>query len=156
MKSKNTIALIGLAGVLLFSGLAYSEPGTESDPLISLSYLEEKLDEIKDYIDTKLKAAGTAPEPGSTAEGSLVVVELFNGQFLIGEAGSEIILRSGSATAITSPSGGLSDVTAGTNIAEGKPIPENHLLIIPRSDGRGIFVTKNSTFIMVRGAYTIR
>ena len=75
---------------------------------------------------------------------------------LIGDAGSEIILRSGSATAITSPSGGLSDVTAGTDITEGKPIPANHLLIIPRSDGRGIFVTKNSTFVMVRGGYTIR
>ena len=155
MKFKKTTAALGIALALAATGMAYSEPGTESDPLISLSYLEEKLDELKDYIDTKVGNSGTQT-PSIPSGNSLVVVELFNGQMLIGDAGSEIILRSGSATAITSALGGLSDVTAGTDIAEGKPIPANHLLIIPRSDGRGIFVTKNSTFVMVRGGYTIR
>lgn len=155
MKFKKTTAALGIALALAATGMAYSEPGTESDPLISLSYLEEKLDELKDYIDTKVGSSGTQT-PSIPSGNSLVVVELFNGQMLIGDAGSEIILRSGSATAITSALGGLSDVTSGTDIAEGKPIPANHLLIIPRSDGRGIFVTKNSTFVMVRGGYTIR
>ncbi|MDX9917425.1 MAG: hypothetical protein RBT15_05340 [Gudongella sp.] len=155
MKLKRTIAVIGIAGILLTSGLVYSEPGNESDPVVALSYLEEKLDEIKDYIDRKIKDNTAAPEQ-VTQSSSLVVVELWNGQMLIGEAGSEIILRSGSATAITSAMGGLSDVTAGVDIAEGQQIPENHLLIIPRSDDRGIFVTKDSTFVMVRGEYTIR
>ncbi len=155
MKFKRTTAALGIALALAATGMAYSEPGTESDPLISLSYLEEKLDELKDYIDSKVANNGEQI-PSNPSDNSLVVVELFNGQMLIGDAGSEIILRSGSATAITSPSGGLSDVTAGTDITEGKPIPANHLLIIPRSDGRGIFVTKNSTFVMVRGGYTIR
>lgn len=155
MKFKKTTAALGVALALAATGMAYSEPGTESDPLISLSYLEERLDELKDYVDSKTGSSGTQ-SPSSPLDNSLVVVELFNGQMLIGDAGSEIILRSGSATAITSASGGLSDVTAGTDIAEGKPIPANHLLIIPRSDGRGIFVTKNSTFVMVRGGYTIR
>ncbi len=155
MKFKRTTAALGIALALAATGMAYSEPGTESDPLISLSYLEEKLDELKDYIDSKVASNGEQI-PANPSDNSLVVVELFNGQMLIGDAGSEIILRSGSATAITSPSGGLSDVTAGTDITEGKPIPANHLLIIPRSDGRGIFVTKNSTFVMVRGGYTIR
>ena len=155
MKFKRTTAALGIALALAATGMAYSEPGTESDPLISLSYLEEKLDELKDYIDSKVASNGEQI-PSNPSDNSLVVVELFNGQMLIGDAGSEFILRSGSATAITSPSGGLSDVTAGTDITEGKPIPANHLLIIPRSDGRGIFVTKNSTFVMVRGGYTIR
>lgn len=155
MKFKRTTAALGIALALAATGMAYSEPGTESDPLISLSYLEERLDELKDYIDSKVASTGEQI-PSNPSDNSLVVVELFNGQMLIGDAGSEIILRSGSATAITSPSGGLSDVTAGTDITEGKPIPANHLLIIPRSDGRGIFVTKNSTFVMVRGGYTIR
>jgi hypothetical protein len=155
MKFKRTTAALGIALALAATGMAYSEPGTESDPLISLSYLEERLDELKDYIDSKVASNGEQI-PSNPSDNSLVVVELFNGQMLIGDAGSEIILRSGSATAITSPSGGLSDVTAGTDITEGKPIPANHLLIIPRSDGRGIFVTKNSTFVMVRGGYTIR
>ncbi|HMM69318.1 hypothetical protein [Gudongella oleilytica] len=155
MKFKRTTAALGIVLALAATGMAYSEPGTESDPLISLSYLEERLDELKDYIDSKVGSTGEQV-PSIPSDNSLAVVELFNGQMLIGDAGSEIILRSGSATAITSPSGGLSDVTAGTDIAEGKPIPANHLLIIPRSDGRGIFVTKNSTFVMVRGGYTIR
>ncbi|MDY0236059.1 MAG: hypothetical protein RBR71_08525 [Gudongella sp.] len=154
MKLKKTIVALGLAGVLLTSGIVFSEPGSESDPVISLSYLNIKIDELKSYIDEKIK--NISFQTPSSSGNDLVVVELQNGQSIIGKSGTEFIKRSGNALAITSPSGGLSDVTSGVDIGDGKSVPDNHLLIIPRDDGRGMFITKDKTFIMVRGDYNIQ
>lgn len=152
MKFKKTIVTLGVAGLILGSTVAFSEPGSESDPIVSLSYLNIKLDEIRDYIDEKEEET---PEENQDGD-NLVVVELQNGQILEGSAGTEIIKRSGKAIAIATELGGLSDVTSGVDIVDGGVVPDNHLLIIPRSDGRGIFVTKDKTFVMVRGAYNIK
>ncbi|MGM0396667.1 MAG: hypothetical protein ACQEP4_06390 [Bacillota bacterium] len=152
MKFKKTMVTLGVAGLLLGSTVVFSEPGSESDPIVSLSYLNIKLEEIKDYIDEKISDRPEESQPGD----SLVVVELQSGQILHGEAGTEIIKRSGEAVAIASSLGGLSDVTSGADIADGGKVPDNHLLIVPRSDGRGIFVTKDKTFVMVRGEYNIK
>jgi hypothetical protein len=152
MKFKKTIVTLGVAGLLLVSTAVFSEPGSESDPIVSLSYLNIKLEEIRDYIDEKLDERTEAPSSGD----ALVVVELQSGQVLEGGAGTEIIKRSGEAVAIASSLGGLSDVTAGADIADGGNVPTNHMLIVPRGDGRGIFVTKDKTFVMVRGEYNIR
>lgn len=152
MKFKKTIVTLGIAGLLLGSTVVFSEPGSESDPVVSLSYLNNKLNEIRDYIDEKVRERPKENQDGD----SLQVVELQNGQILEGEAGTEIIKRSGKAIVIATELGGLSDVTSGVDIADGGVVPDNHLLIVPRSDGRGIFVTKDKTFIMVRGAYNIK
>ncbi len=123
-------ALLFLAGLLIGSGGQAADvlPGSPGDPLIARSYLEQ-------YVN-------------------LNVLELEPGQRLVADAGTEIVLRSGSATAIDGPGGGLADVTAGRDIRMGQPIPRNHLLIVPRSDGRGLLAT-TSVFVMVRGIYSI-
>lgn len=154
MKFKKNIIALSLAGVLLTSAMVFSEPGSEQDPIISLSYLNIKIDELKGYIDEKTKSI-TSQDPTTTGN-ELVVVELQNGQSIIGKSGTEFIKRSGSGLAIVSLGGGLSDVTAGLDIGDGKSVPDNHLIIIPRDDGRGIYVTKDKTFIMVRGSYNIQ
>jgi len=124
-----------LAGVLagwFGKGLAAGEPvlpGSEQDPLVSRS-----------YVDAKLKMA---------------VVEVPAGKQLIGFGGTEIIVRSGSATAIDSELGGLSDVTAGKDLRRGEQAPVNHLLIVPRDDGRGIQAV-TPLFVMVRGNYKLQ
>jgi len=104
-------------------------PGTEGDPLVSRSYVD-------------LKTA-------------VNVVELSPGKSLIGFSGTEIILRSGTARAVDSNLGGLCDVTAGTDLRSGEEIPRNHLLIVPRDDGRGISATSHA-IVMVRGKYTLK
>lgn len=154
MKLKKKVIAFGLAGVLLTSGIVFSEPGSQSDPVISLSYLEDEIEDLKDYIDEKIK--NISPQTPTAIGSELVVVELQKGQVIIGKSGTEFIKRSGNALAIVSSGGGLSDVTAGLDIGEGKPVPDNHLLIIPRDDGRGMLVTKDKTFIMVRGDYNIQ
>lgn len=152
---KMVIGLLALMGVLLVGQVVYAatkEPGTADDPLVTLSFVEQKLEQLKFYIDESLKGV----QSGGGSEGAaLEVVELNKGQTLIGAQGTEIILRSGDAVAIDSPSGGLSDVTGAKDLKAEEVIPTNHLIIIPRDDGRGIRA-KNNVFIMVRGGYKIQ
>ena len=130
-------------------------------------------------VETDIKSLSTSIESVSTAvTNPLEVVEVFStdellsksgksitttgpnkifvGGKIIADAGTEIILRYnlGSTTAITSESGGLSDVTGGADIQSGQNIPENHLLLIPRSDGRGIYISNYAIF-MIRGTYKV-
>lgn len=103
-------------------------PGSEQDPLVSRS-----------YVDSKMR---------------MTVVEVPAGKKLLGGAGTEMVVRSGSATAIDTVLGGLSDVTGAKDLRKGDAAPANHLLIVPRDDGRGI-LAMTSLFVMVRGSYTI-
>lgn len=153
---KNQIKRIGLIVgslvIILGASTAFSEPGTERDPLVTLSYVEEKIDQVKEqlkfYVDSKISA--------ETGGGNVLeVVNLSEGQSIIGQAGTEIILRGGKATAIVSNLGGLSDITSGEDIGMNGKLSPNHLLIIPRDDGRGAYATTDAIFL-VRGEYEIR
>ena len=126
------LALALLAGVLV-GRFALAEtsgtPGTETDPLVSKSYVDL-------YAQWQ-------------------IVNLEPGQRLMAQAGAEIILRAGKACVIASPAGGLADVTAGRDLGQGLALVANHLLIVPRSDGRGVEALTR-TVLMVRGAFTIQ
>ena len=126
---------------LLFSGawlinevLAQTspEPGSPGDPLVTQSWVTKYVDELT----------------------ALEVVEVDAGQRLLGGAGTEFILRAGQATIIDSELGGLADVTAGGDLGLGVSVPRNHLLIVPRSDGRGMQATSD-IIVMVRGSYSV-
>jgi len=106
-----------------------STPGSETDPVVT-----------KSYVDSKTTFA---------------TLQLTAGQRLIGGEGAEIILRSGEATAIDNGANGVSDITLGTDLMTGNQVGLNHLLLVPRSDGRGI-VAQTDVWIMIRGAYTIQ
>ncbi len=145
MKNCKTIVLglcvLGLSLALGWygRGLAAPEsalPGSENDPLVT-----------KSYVDAQIAS--------SMPQSDLVVVDVPAGKSLIGFAGAEIILRGGTAKAVDSQSGGLCDVTSGTDLRSGQNIPANHLLIIPRDDGRGILAV-NDVIVMVRGRYTVQ
>ncbi|WFA09125.1 hypothetical protein [Tissierella sp. Yu-01] len=148
MKLKKSFIALGTAVVLLGSNIVFSEPGSESDPLVTLSYVNRSIDQIKTYIDDKLNS-------NTTSNIGFEVVNVPKGQFLIANAGTEIILRSGTATAVISDLGGLTDVTAGVDLGKDHILPQNHLLIIPRDDGRGAYCKTDAIF-MVRGEYEIR
>lgn len=124
-------AAVFVAGFLAgsYGRAAAPAPGSDADPLISRSYLEQFV--------------------------GLVVVELAAGQRLVAEGGTELIVRGGQVTVIASPAGGLCNVTAGRDLAQGERVPANHLVIVPRTDGRGVLAV-TPAFIMVRGPHTIR
>lgn len=130
MKKITIIVLIGVF-ILGIGGVsaAVNTPGSESDPVVTKSYVDSKVS----YLPVKLEA----------------------GQTLIGDEGTEIILRSGEATAIDNGANGVSDVSAGKDLMTGNPVAANHLLLIPRKDGRGIAVSTEA-WVIIRGNYTIQ
>lgn len=115
-----------------------TQPGSPADPIVSKSYVDENFVRKGD--------AAAAP--------TLEAIQLKTGQELVAEAGTEIICRSGKAIVITSTDG-IPDITGGKDLTRGLTAPLNHLLIVPRSDGRGIRALADS-WVMVRGAYTIK
>ena len=125
------------AGASLAAGADSYEPGSSEDPVVTKSYVDNKISE--------LSAGGAAFMP----------IELKEGQTIIGSEGTEVILRSGEAAAIGNGENGVSDLTAGTDLTTGQAVAANHLLLIPRADGRGITATTD-TWVMIRGGYTIQ
>lgn len=92
---------------------------------------------------------------GGTASSTYSVVQANAGQKVLGKGGTEIILRSGEATAIDNGANGVSDITAGQDLMTGQRVGLNHLLLVPKDDGRGIHAL-TEVFVMVRGPYTIQ
>lgn len=184
MKSKFLIFLMGVVltitiGIIFDKTNASSgDPGTVSDPLVTKSYVDKlnaelkqevlsmtgtggtstvqptNMTEIYEYIDNKF--ASISSSGGSESGAGFVVVEVAAGKKIIGNASTEMILRSGKAEVLANQSGeGLSDVTSGNDIKGGIEVELNHLLIVPRSDNRGLSVIKKS-YIMVKGGYSLQ
>lgn len=160
---KRTGIVFGAVVILFGATVAFSEPGSELDPLVTLSYVEKKIEQLKNYVDQNVSGSNT----GTAVNGSWVVVEVPAGKSLICKDGTEIILRSGEARSISKISreirngveiiidNGLTDVTEGKDLKTDQFISKDHLLIIPRDDGRGAYCTTNS-FFLVKGSYEVR
>lgn len=146
--------VLGVVIVMIGATVVFSEPGSDMDPLVTMSYVDKKIEQIKYYIDEKFLGNG-----GDTSSNEFIVVEILKNQSLILGGGSQAILRDGEARAISrifnGIDNGLADLTSGIDIKMDGLITENHLLLIPRDDGRGVRATKDATFL-VRGAYEIR
>jgi len=149
---KSVLVLTSIFSLIIVVQAVYAmnnEPGTQGDPLVTLSYVEQRMEQMQFYIDEKVADA----ERNRTAA-TFEVIEVKAGQAVIAGKGTELIIRGGKASAITSELGGLSDVTAARDIKSGESVPANHLIIIPRDDGRGI-KAKTDLFIMIKGAFYI-
>ncbi len=120
------IMVTGMSLVVAFGDT--SVPGSPEDPVVT-----------KSYVDSKL---------------SYAVLRLQPGQRLIGGEGTEIIVRSGEVKAIDNGKDGVSDITGGQDLKSGAVCKTNHLLLIPRSDGRGV-VASTEAYIMIRGTYKL-
>jgi hypothetical protein len=114
--------------------------GSETDPIVSKSYLEKYVRENSG---------------GATAGAPLFeIIQLsLNQTILLGES-TQLILRSGEGTAVAGLNG-LSDITEGINLDNNAIVKKDHLLISPKNDGRGIKITSEIAYILVCGNYTI-
>ncbi len=144
-----------LTGLWMGHGYAASSaaaPGTDQDPLVTKSYVDEAINKLAAKIGN---GGQPGEQPGDPAAApSLRVVSVAAGERLIASEGTEIILRTGTATVIGSAAGGIPDLTAGKDLANNTAVPANHLLLFPRSDQRGIKAT-SSIVVMVRGEYSV-
>ncbi|MCC3374107.1 hypothetical protein [Cohnella sp. REN36] len=133
-----------------------STPGYADDPLVTKSYVEQKVAEL---VKQELaKNGGGGATTGSGAVAKLEVVTVPFGKKIIVEDGGELIVRSGKAVAYSTDANGLSDMTDGLDISPGKPVGNNHLILFPRG-GRGVEADpkqKNGLTVLVRGSYKIQ
>lgn len=143
MKKKILAAVI--ISVLLI-GAVFTVSYTTDDPLITESYLNNVFfQKVKDYI------AGNQSGGGESSSYKLITVN--KGGSLAANEGCEFIVRQGDAKVVVSSLGGISDITDGKDIISGH-IPLNHLMVVPRSDGRG-FVAETNVLVMVKGPYKV-
>ena len=159
------VGLVLAVGIWAVASTSY---GSQSDPLITLSYITDVLtgqitEKVNTMIDTKLSVFSdelntriTALENQSGGSGSFSsfsVVSLSEGQTLTGEVGTELMLRVGTARCYASGSPGLIDTTtAGTLENDGSMIT-NHMYMVTIS-GRGMKASSN-VMVLVRGEYTV-
>lgn len=138
MKNKKFGVLITIVLVLCMAVtyIVYAQAGSEDDPVITLSY-------IKSVFKPEIKS-----------ETTFKIVELKSGQFIYGEEGTEMILRSGSAYAVSTATGGLANVTAGYDATNDTPVAKNNLYIVPRNDGRGFWASTDCVIMIKGGCYT--
>ena len=155
-KTLTTIILIvALAMVAAVTVYAVANYGTKDDPLVTSSYLQDvvqprmedayrstldgQISEMEDQFADQVAAAG----------GSYVLVTLENGQTLTGRAGTEILMRTGTAAVAQSAA---IDLTTGET-AVGAKLTENHLYLV-QADDAGIQASADVT-VMVRGSYHV-
>lgn len=138
MKKKHKLLAIIGVGILTvgaflsghYAGAASAMPGSEGDPLITLSYLESRL---------------------GTAGGGAEVVQLAKGKNLTGEPGTGIVVVKGSVTAAGE---NLVDVTEGSLTEEDTSLFLYHNYIAAER-GSGCEALSTCT-LLVFGDYTIR
>ena len=148
-------ALVILAVGVGVGAYAASNFGTQADPLVAKSYLDQTVTpKLQAQFQAKLDEQVQQMEQqiASTTTGlNFTAVSLSSGQTLKGSVGCEIILRSG--TASSSGSSGLSDVTDGKLISVGTALTANHLCMVG-TDNDGVKASSAVT-LLVRGGYSI-
>jgi hypothetical protein len=156
------LALVLGIGIGSYAASGY---GSSSDPLVTLSYLTEKLTpELLQQVDKRLDAkedalvkefADMMAAQSSIKADSYTVVSLSNGQRLIGQVGCEILLRIGTANCTAQYTPGLVDASAGGTINSGAALTANHLYMVTIAN-HGITATSSGVKVLVRGEYTIQ
>nr|WP_240546542.1 hypothetical protein [Paenibacillus artemisiicola] len=136
-------------------------PGSVNDPIVTKSYIDKQ---VADLVKAELakQGGGGGGQTGAGQSGGgggfqqVEVVTVPVGKVLIAKDGAEFIVRAGKAVAYSTDSNGISDLTDGTDITNGKSVPNNHLILFPRG-GRGVTPApgqKTGLTVMVRGTYT--
>ncbi len=135
-----TTVLLLVLSLFAVAQAATVTPGSEGDPVVTKSYVDSEIAKIK----------------GSSATSATFEAVFVNaGKSVLGGDGTEMILRSGEAKSISNIENGIADLTAGKDLMGSQSILPNHLLLVPRNDGRGISATTD-IWIMIKGQYKIQ
>lgn len=161
-------AVLTLLLVWLCAGAALAAGGgTQSDPLVTLSYLTQTvqpdiLRQAEERAETRQKDMMTQFEnrlsqiQGGTGGGATyTVVTLSAGQRLELEVGCEMMLRVGSATVNAATEPALIDMTTGGTLAGGGSLVQNHLYMATIPD-RTLSAASGTVKLLMRGGYYIQ
>lgn len=174
MKKRHTIALTtaGILALSLVAGTAVAS-GDQTDPLITLSYLEESVtpqltesartqaQAIAEDLDQRFEAELSALETefkassgsNSNSTHQFQLVSLSKNQSITLDLGTQVVLRIGTASVSASSSPALINLTSGGSLETDQELSMNHLYLATIS-GRKITATDASTKLMVYGDYT--
>lgn len=148
------VVLLALSAALMTGASLAAEAGSSQDPLVTLSYLNDTFfNSIMQRVDQRIAERTGQALPGSSSP-SFVVVTLNDGQILTGGVGCEVMLRVGGAVCVSPSDPGLIDETAGTTLANGASLLQNHLYMMT-IDGRGVRASGGTAKVLARGTYTV-
>lgn len=136
------LMLASMAAMVTVSAAA--EAGSEGDPLVTLSYLNET------FLPKLLAQAGTS----GSGQSGFALTELSAGQSLTLSVGSEVMLRVGSAACGASSAPGLIDETTGGSLDTGGALVKNHLYMATM-EGRTVKAGSGGAKLLVRGGSTL-
>ena len=156
------LVLAMLLGAMNMTISFAAEPGSDQDPLITLSYLNDTfLNGVMKKVDEKIAARNAQIvkelDGQTSTEGSaetFTVVTLAQGQKLNGDIGCEVMLRVGTAACVSASAPGLIDQTDASTLNNGGALVKNHLYMMT-IEGRSVQATAATTKLLVRGTYTI-
>lgn len=166
MKKRSWLAPL-LVVVMIFGAMnmtvsVAAEPGSDQDPLVTLSYLNDTfLNTVLEKVDQKIAARNTeivkqlgGQASNAESANTFSVVTLTQGQILTGDIGCEVMLRVGTAACVAPSAPGLIDETSAGTLNNGGALEKNHLYMMT-IEGRGVQATAATTKLLVRGTYTV-
>lgn len=120
-----------------------------------VSDLKKEIEGLKSQISDLSKQVNDLNEDVLNAQ--YQILELHQGDVVYVTTSADVVLRSGSAVVISPfDSQGLNDYSVGTELFDGDRVIINHYLLIPRgNDGRGVKVTSDVAYLMVRGGVNV-
>ncbi|MCL2753057.1 MAG: hypothetical protein FWE44_02800 [Defluviitaleaceae bacterium] len=149
-KNRKVLYIAGLCTALAvgafaspFSQIGASNNASQQDPIVTQSYVHLAIQQALSTFN---------PEVAQNSTFNPVLVPA--GHVILGNEGTEIILRAGVAVAHVPTAEGIANITTGADLPQDYIIERNHLLIIPRTDGRGIRAITD-TWFLVKGNYNI-
>ncbi|EFM09038.1 conserved hypothetical protein [Paenibacillus curdlanolyticus YK9] len=134
-------------------------PGSVDDPVVTKSYVDQAVSK-QSGVSTEDVQQMLNDLKGELTKSmnQVVVVAVPAGKTLFAADGAEFVVRAGKAVAYSGDANGISDLTDGKDITNGKAVPNNHLILFPRG-GRGVLpdpAQKNGLTVMVRGGYELK
>ena len=144
-----TLSAIALFGGGYAFGAGSAQPGSQGDPLVTLSYLESRLADISGDNSQITGNGGVISNNGTSAGFSRI--DLLKGQSLILSDGSEMVVYSGNGTVL--------GTTGMMNLAEAQMFPAGTSVVLYTQfmgigGTSGVKAGGNMT-IYVRGGYKI-
>ena len=158
-----------LAAGCLVMGAALAA-GDESDPLVTLSYLNQtaipqiveqveertaqRQEELEESFRTQLNQYQQGNQGGETASAGYTLVTMAQGQVMRLEVGCEVLLRVGSASVQADSSPALIDLSSAGTVGAGTSLEKNHLYM-STIEGRTLTADAGTVKVLVRVGYTV-
>ncbi|MCL2874620.1 MAG: hypothetical protein FWE29_06810 [Defluviitaleaceae bacterium] len=169
MKKRIAILSIIAVSILLMASTIWgsnNQPGSAGDPVVTRSYVDNQINQLRELISgTNGGSLSSQARDEIVSEvlnqvaqlsgATYVPVQAFEGDVIVGLEGTEIILRSGSAVAVVPGGNGITNVTTGRELLNNAAVERDNLLIIPRHDGRGVRVTAEEAWFLIKGGYEV-